>query len=109
MTNTIEINGKSYPIKFPYSALMELEKNMGKTFGELGVQMSMGSITALINVAYVGLKHGARLANKDFKFDVEQLGDIMDKPSLEQVSKIFEDSFADKTDESTDDEGSKKK
>lgn len=94
MDNKITLAGTEYPIKFTYSALMELERKTKKTFSEIAQQLGRGSMTLIIEIAFVGLKTAARINKGKFKLSIEELGDIMTPESLLEVTTLFGEAFA---------------
>lgn len=77
------IKGKYYPVKFGFNAYMQLESILGITVQKL----DLNSLTHLINLAYVGLKEGARYEKKEFDLTIFDLGDLLDE-SPELLSQI---------------------
>lgn len=96
LTQTIQINGKEYPIKFTYSTLMNLERKLKKTFNEIAAQLANANMTILVEIALAGLKTGARLDGGKFDMKIEALGDILTPESLIEITEIFGESFAPK-------------
>lgn len=111
MENFIQINGKEYPIKFSYAALMGLEQKLKKTFVEISFELSKGSVTTMMEIALMGLQKGAKSEGAKFKMKILELADVITEKELVKAIEIFSDSFApeeEKTDEENDTDEEKK-
>ena len=92
----ITLNETEYPIKFTYSALMELERKQKKSFNEIAAALGTGNMTLLIEIAHAGLRTGGRIFGHQFKMKLEELGDILTPESLMEITELFGESFAPK-------------
>lgn len=90
----IKLEGKEYPVKFTYSALMELEKRTKKNFSEIAAELGRGNMTLLVEIAFVGMKTAARINKEKFKLTLENVGDLLTPNSLIEVTNLFGESFA---------------
>lgn len=108
MDKYIEIDGKQYPVKFTYSALMELEKKTKKTFSEIAEDLGKGSMSLIVEIAFVGMKTAARINKDKFKMSIENVGDILTPKSLMEITNLFAESFAPKEESETDQDEEKK-
>lgn len=106
MDNYIEIDGKKYPVKFTYSALMELEKRTKKTFSEVAAELGKGSMSLIVLIAYLGMKTAARINKTKFKLTLEEVGDILTPDAIIEITNLFGESFApsEATDETSDEQ-----
>lgn len=89
---SITINGKKYPVRFSTRALIDFEKRTGITIASLE-DPNKRSLTSMIELAYSGLKDGARKNKKKLLKDenIEWFLDSIDEDEkiLESVLEIF--------------------
>ena len=93
---SIKLGDKEYPIKFTYSALMELEKRTKKTFSQIANDLGTGNMTLLMEIAFVGFQTGGRIEQDKFKLTLQQLGDLVTPDILAEITELFGEAFAPK-------------
>jgi hypothetical protein len=68
----VEINGKSYPVRYDINALCEFEELTGKSLINGKVEFDLKGIRAMV---YVGLKSGHCFNNKsEFQHTIQEVG-----------------------------------
>lgn len=92
--NVLKIKGNNYPLKFSINAMIEFEELSGKSFSQIGDNMSLANIRLLF---YVGLKAGGNDVNElqagmlmnDYVEDngMEKFGEILSKSAVEALGK----------------------
>jgi len=87
----VETRGVKYPIRFGFNATADFSEMSGLTIADLQKLGENITPSAVRSLAYVGLKHGARINGEKFQLTIEDIGDMMDEdPSfLENVLKCF--------------------
>jgi hypothetical protein len=75
------INGSKWPMRFGVRFELEIEKRIGRTFG----QMTKITTEETITMFYIALEVGAKKAGRQLDFSIDELIDaIDDNPALVQ-------------------------
>jgi hypothetical protein len=79
----IEIEGKSYPIRYSWNALRLIGDELNMSMNDmLKFDLMNRKISDTFVFVYYGFKEGARLNEEECKVkDIEQVGDLLDKDS----------------------------
>jgi len=86
----IPIGGELRPLHFGMTALAEwceLTNSKLNDLSKLGDEMGLQDAIQLI---YVGLKHGARMENREFKYTYEKVGDWIDVEGMQVFTEAME-------------------
>ncbi len=75
MIKHIDIGGKSRPVLYNINALIEFEELTGYEILRNHLQMDMKSLKKIRALAFVGLKHGAKVDQTGETFTIEQVGE----------------------------------
>ncbi len=75
----VEIAGTKRPVNFGMWALGEFERETGVKLAQLQTAGADLGILEMVNLLYYGLKHGARVAKKDFPYTPEDVADWLDQ------------------------------
>lgn len=75
----IEIKGKKYPVYYGMAALSEFLKLQGIAMKDLSNLTDNLSLDAIINIVLVGMKHGHRRADVEFKLSHDDVADLIDQ------------------------------
>lgn len=101
MYNTIEINGKEYPVSFGINALSDFSRRAGLTLAQLTKFDGM-DMEHLKQLFYCSLKDGHRKAVKSgelqssFEMTAEDVADLLDedRPAMGRLMRLFQESQA---------------
>lgn len=95
---TINIGGKSRPIRYSHRALRMLAVELNaNTFQQLGEKVSGIGIQDIPFLTWIGLKEGARFLKEPFEFKTEDVGEWLDdEPAgkFQEVMTIFGADFS---------------
>ena len=91
MFEYVEINGKKFPCKYGFNALRHFSRMSGTSISEMesiGNNMTFDTAICLI---FCGLKDGARAAQEDFNYTMDDLGDDLDNDmtAIERCMILF--------------------
>ena len=88
----ITSNNKTYPVKFGMAALSEFLDSEGLSLSQMEAIGQNLTLTRAIKLVHIGLKHGARVAGKDFENSFEDTCDLLDAdPELmNKVLQVFQ-------------------
>jgi hypothetical protein len=76
--NDVLINGHNWPMRFGVRFELEVEKRIGRTFG----QMTKITTEETITMFYIALEVGAKKAGRNLDFSIDQLIDAIDDNPL---------------------------
>jgi hypothetical protein len=82
--NEVLINGTKWPMRFGVRFELEVEKRIGRTFG----QMNKISTEETITMFYIALEVGAKKTGRTLDFSIEDLIDAIDDNPM--VIQAFE-------------------
>lgn len=88
----IKINEKSYPVHFGVAAIAEVYDLIGFKFTQDGFGKAIEfTFTTMLNIAYVGIKHGARKAGQKWDLSYEETCDLFDEDfaALNKIIELF--------------------
>lgn len=88
----ITSNNKTYPVKFGMAALSEFLDSEGLSLSQMEAIGQNLTLTRAIKLVHIGLKHGARVAGKEFENNFEDTCDLLDAdPELmNKVLQVFQ-------------------
>lgn len=87
---SVQVEGKDFPISFGNATYYDLEKETGlKVFNMEGAPFTY---VQLMTLYYYAAKHGHRLAGKKFELDLYGFMDVLDDNLTSQISKLMADS-----------------
>lgn len=111
MTQYITIDGAAYPVRFGGAALLDYERNTGRS-AIADFQNMAGAdmrLTTLVDLAMAGFRCGYASEKKPFDIDEHTVADWMvNNQNVEKLMKIFSDSFTANNDAPTADDSEKK-
>ena len=88
---TIEINGKSYPLNFGVAATAEIYDAVGLKFTADGFAQQLElTFKTMTKMAHIALKHGARVNGQQWPWTYEETCDNLFDHDMEAISKIVE-------------------
>lgn len=97
MQQTIRLADAEHPISFGMAALYAYEQWRGHSVLTKFAELTEGnpSISLVVDIAYVGLKEGARKARLPFKLSPEDVAELinLDAEIIAKVMQCFSDSF----------------
>lgn len=87
----VEIAGKQYPIHFGMAALLEIAETTGIDPDNLLSSLQIRSAKDRLNLAYIGMKEGCRIAEKDAPSTFLKFCDLLDQnpDALEEIVGLY--------------------
>lgn len=97
--NSITLNGKEYPLNFGMAAKAEIYSAAGLKFNgeDFGKSLEI-TFETMLNIAHIAMKHGARVARKEFTNEYYDTCDLFDaeQHKLGEVVEMFNAAMIDK-------------